>query len=106
MAQPQPGELNRLLSGARIARLADPLLAIGPTALPGSGRQTKIAGDLAPVAEVLVERLVDQRCRKYRAKTFEPTQVLCALRHLGSRRGWLLPRRGLRQRLQLLAEPH
>jgi hypothetical protein len=62
VSQPQPSQLDRLLPGARIARLADPLLAIGPSALPWTGRQSKIAGDLAPVAEVLVERLVDQRC--------------------------------------------
>src|ERR1017187_10640141 len=47
MPQPQPGQLDRGTAGARIARLADPLVAIGSAALPWTGRQPEIAPDLA-----------------------------------------------------------
>src|SRR5215204_5024665 len=55
MSQPQPGELDRLVARARIARLADPLLAVGPSAAPRARREPDVAGDLAPIVEVLVE---------------------------------------------------
>src|SRR5229473_6018442 len=43
MSQPQPGHLDRGATGARVARLADPLVAIDPAALPRTGRQPEIA---------------------------------------------------------------
>src|SRR4249920_4170726 len=67
MPQPQPGQFDRGAAGARIARLANPLVAIGSAALPWTGRQPEIARDLAPVVEVLVERLLGQRRRERRA---------------------------------------
>src|SRR6266436_2407512 len=54
MSQPQPGHLDRGATGAWVARLADPLVAIDPAALPWTGRQPEIARDLAPIAEVFV----------------------------------------------------
>src|SRR5205807_7818209 len=53
MSQPQPGHLDRGATGARVARLADPLVAIDPADLPWAGRQPDIACDLTPIAEVL-----------------------------------------------------
>src|ERR1700758_2013338 len=55
VAEPEPGELDCLVAGTMIASLADPLLTIDAAALPGTGCQSAVAGDLAPVAEVLVE---------------------------------------------------
>src|SRR3984893_8646440 len=106
MPQPQPGQLDRGTAGARIARLADPLVAIGSAALPWTGRQPEIARDLAPVAEVLVEHLLGQRLRERRAKTFEPLQKLAAPNHLSHRRRRI--RRGWcpLQRIELLAHQH
>src|SRR5215207_4864755 len=72
MSQPQPGELDRLVARARIARLADPLLAVGPSAAPRARREPDVAGDLAPIVEVLVEHLVGQCPRERRTETLEP----------------------------------
>src|SRR5213083_1259873 len=81
MQQPQPGELDRLVAGARIARLADPLLALDPAAAPRTGHQSAVAGDLAPIAEVLVEHLVHEGGREHRAEALEPEQEFLALCH-------------------------
>ena len=43
MPQPQPGQFDRGAAGARIARLADALLAVDPAAVPRTGRQPEIA---------------------------------------------------------------
>jgi hypothetical protein len=86
MPPPQPCQFDRLEAGARIAGLADSLLAIHPAAAPRTGRQPAIAGDLAPIAEVFVKNLVDQRCGKCRAQSLEGQQESPALGHL--RRGW------------------
>src|ERR1051326_7031547 len=40
MAQPQPGQFDRLGAGARIAGLADALLALDAAAAPWTGRQS------------------------------------------------------------------
>src|ERR1700726_2846260 len=74
MPQPQPGQFDRGAAGARIARLADPLVAIDAAASPWTGRQPKIARNLAPVAEVLVKHLLSQRRRERRTEAFEPLQ--------------------------------
>src|SRR5437660_5137830 len=79
MPHPQPGHLDRGATGARVARLADALVAIGPAALPWTGRQPEIARDLTPIAEVLVEHLVGQRRCERRAEAFEPEQEFAAL---------------------------
>src|SRR5882724_12907950 len=89
MPQPQPGQFDRGATGARIARLADALVAVDPAALPRTGRQPEIAPDLAPVAEVLVEHLAGQRRRERRTEAFEPAQQFAAPGHLGFRRGWI-----------------
>ena len=106
MAQPQPSQLDRLLPSAPIARLADPLLAIGSSTLPWTGRQPEIAGDLTPIAEVLVERLVGQRRRKHRAQALEPKQEIAALCHLSGSGCQLRSSRRRRQRIKLLAHQH
>jgi len=61
MPPPQPSEFNSLEAGARIACLADPLLAIDAAAAPWAWCQPAIAGDLAPIMEVLVEHLMGKR---------------------------------------------
>src|SRR5207237_1232633 len=89
MPQPQPGQFDCGTAGARIARLADALVAVDATAPPRTGRQPEIACDLAAIAEVLVEHLVGQCRRERRAETFEAEQQLAALDHLRRRRGWI-----------------
>src|ERR1700756_3587287 len=44
MAEPEPGQFDRLVARPPIAGLADALLAIDAAALPGTGRQSAIAG--------------------------------------------------------------
>ena len=106
MPQPQPGQFDRGATGARVARLADALLAVDPAAPPRTGRQPEIACDLTPIAEVLVEHLVRQRRCERRAQAFEPAQELAALRHLRRRRCRIRLSRRLCERLQLLAHQH
>src|SRR4029077_4078501 len=106
MPQPQPGQLDRGAAGARIARLADPLVAIGSAALPWTGRQPEIARDLAPVAEILVEHLLGQLRREHQAKTFEPLQKFAAPNHLSHRRRRICRGRRPRERSELLAHQH
>src|SRR6185295_13155114 len=81
MPQPQPGQLDRLKAGARIAGLADALLAIDAAAAPWTWRQSAIGGDLAPVVEVLAEQLAGQRGGEGRAERLEPLQLIPPLRH-------------------------
>ena len=45
MPQPQPGQFDRGATSARVARLADALVAVDPAALPWTGRQPEIACD-------------------------------------------------------------
>ena len=54
MPQPQPGKFDGGAAGARIARLADALVAVNSAALPWTGRQPETARDLTPIAEVLL----------------------------------------------------
>jgi len=102
MAQPEPGQFDRLVARPPVTGLADALLAIDAAALPGTGRQSAIAGDLAPVAEVLVEQLVHQRRGEGRAERLEPLQARSPLRHR-SRNGTGLCSLCLFQRRNLLA---
>src|SRR5262249_61127593 len=100
MAKPEPGQFDRLVARPPIAGLADALLAIDAAALPGARRQSAIAGDLAPVAEVLVEQLVHQRRGEGRAERLEPLQARSPLHHrcrngTGLRNLCLLQRRNL-----------
>src|SRR5207244_5261101 len=81
MPQPQPGQFDRGAAGAWIARLADALVAVGPAALPWTGRQPEIARDLTPITKVLVEHLAGQRRRERRTEAFEPEQQFAALGH-------------------------
>src|SRR5882762_4933040 len=104
MPQPQPGQFDRGTAGARIARLADPLVAVDPAALPRTGCQPEIAPDFTPIAEVLVERLVGQRRRERRTEAFKPEQQLATLGYLSRRRGQI--RRSLHQRIKLLTHQH
>src|ERR1700738_818526 len=106
MPHPQPGHLDRGATGARVARLADALVAIDPAALPWTGRQPEIASDLTPIAEVLVEHLVGQRRCERRAEAFEPEQEFAALDHLSHRRGQIRGRLWPREHLDLLAHQH
>src|SRR5947199_6788159 len=106
MSQPQPGQLDRFVACARITGLADPLLMVGRSAAPRTGRQAAIAGDLAPIAEVLIEDLVGQRRRKHRTQAFEPKQQGAAPRHL-CRGGWRIRANSrLRERFKLLPHQH
>jgi hypothetical protein len=101
MQQPQPSELDRLVASARIARLADALLASGAAALPWTRRQPAIAGDLAPIAEVLVEHFARQRAGEGLPDPLEPQQLRPALRHqprLRWRGAGVLPCRWLARR--------
>src|SRR5262249_13058341 len=83
MFEPQPSEFDCLVPGARVARLADPLLAVGSSAAPRTGRKPTVARDLAAIVEVLVEHLVGQRGGEHRPYAFEPLQHGPAPRHLG-----------------------
>src|SRR5207253_10506505 len=88
--------------------LTEPLTerAVGRSAAPRTGRQPAIAGDLAPIAEVLIEDLVGQRRRKHRTQAFEPKQQGAAPRHL-CRGGWRIRANSrLRERLKLLTHQH
>src|ERR1700757_2001302 len=102
MAEPEPGQFDRLLTGAPIAGLADALLAVDAATLPGTGRQSAIACDLTPVAEILVEHLVHQRGGERRTKRLEPLQEMTSCGHLrGSFLGW-----GLLEGHKLLTHLH
>src|SRR5215475_1690071 len=81
MAEPEPGQFDRLQAGAMITCLADPLLAIDAAALPGTGCQAAIGGDLTAVVEVLVKQLVHQRCTEGRTERLEPLQLVPPLGH-------------------------
>src|SRR3954469_9163532 len=86
MLQPQPGQLHGCASGARIAGLADALVAIGAATLPWTGCQPEIARNLAPIVEVLIKYFSAQRRRECRAKAFEALQEFAAPGHLCRRR--------------------
>src|SRR5438105_7311058 len=77
------------MAGAAIARLADPLLAIGVAAAPRAPVQPEITADFAAVAEVRIERLIDQSAREHRPERLELEQELPAPRHLSRRRAQL-----------------
>src|SRR6516164_5024917 len=64
MLKPEPGQLDRGVAGA--PGLADPLFTIGIAAAPGTSVQPEIGTDFAAIAEILVERLVDQPTRERR----------------------------------------
>src|SRR5215831_19645417 len=83
--QPQPGQLDRGVAGAAIPGLADPLFTIGVAAAPGTSVQPEIGTDFAAIAEILVERLVDQPARKRRPQRFEPEQQIPPPSHFGRR---------------------
>src|SRR5262245_65688241 len=53
MAKPEPGDFDRLVACPPIAGLADALLAVDAPARPGTRRNSSIAGDLAPAADVI-----------------------------------------------------
>src|SRR5882672_3001985 len=104
--QPQPGKFDGGTAGARVACLADTLVAVDPAALPWAGRQPEIACDRTPIAEVLVEHLAGQRRRERRAEAFEPEQEFAALRHLRRRRRRIRLSRRLCKPLELFAYQH
>src|SRR5215831_4080610 len=105
MAEPKPGQFDCLVASTPIACLADALLAVDAATLPGTGRQSAIAGDLAPVAEVLVEQLIHQCCGEGWAERLEPLQQVSPLGH---RRGNSRGLRGLHllQRRKLFTHQH
>src|ERR1700754_5086828 len=105
MAKPEPCEFDRFVAGPMIARLADPLLAIDAATLPGTLWQAAIAGDLAPVAEVLVEQLIHQRRAEGGADRLDPQQAILPLCHR-RRKGKRSCHLRLLERRQLLADQH
>jgi hypothetical protein len=65
--QPQPGQLDHGRAHARVAGLADALLAARPAARPRARRQAGVLRDLAPVGEAATEDLRLQHARDVRA---------------------------------------
>src|SRR6478672_5296678 len=73
LAHPQPSQLDRQRAGARIAALADPLLAPALSAVIGRAGQAEVTAHLTAIVEGPVEHLAHQKPRADRA---DPDQLL------------------------------
>src|SRR4051795_5506594 len=75
VAQPHPGEFNERRAQPPVAVLADPLLALCPTAAVGRPGQPGVGAKRAGVAEPAHEGLVDQHGRSLHADAPQAREV-------------------------------